>query len=73
MLSSSWDRTVKLWTLDENEDEACLRTFRGHRHQVNAVVWSPDHRIILTASCDRTVKVWNNLGECKFTLYDALS
>ncbi|CAE7486333.1 Rack1 [Symbiodinium natans] len=67
-LSCSWDRTVKLWKLDEEDEDPCLRTMRGHKHQVNAVVWSPDVRVIVTASCDKQLKIWNNLGECKFSL-----
>ncbi|CAE7666324.1 RACK1 [Symbiodinium pilosum] len=68
-LSCSWDRTVKLWDLDPDDDDPLIRTFIGHKHQVNGVAWSPDHRIIITASCDRHLKLWNNLGECKYTFH----
>lgn len=35
-----------------------------------AVAFSYDNRQIVSASRDRTVKLWNTLGECKFTFSD---
>jgi WD40 repeat protein len=35
-----------------------LRTFIGHRADVTAVSWSPDGRLLATASSDGTAKVW---------------
>lgn len=38
---------------------ALLRSFEGHRDQINAVAGSPDGSRILTASADQTSRLWN--------------
>jgi len=34
------------------------------------VAFSPDNRQIVSSSRDRTIKLWNTLGDCKFTFSD---
>lgn len=36
----------------------------------NRVSFSADNRQIVSASRDRTIKLWNTLGECKFNIVD---
>ncbi|GLI62683.1 hypothetical protein VaNZ11_005359 [Volvox africanus] len=56
-LSSSWDDTVKLWTL---QAPASLRTFAGHTYCVYHVAWNPQQpEVFLSASGDTTVRVWD--------------
>lgn len=42
----------------------------GHTKDVLSVAFSSDNRQIVSGSRDRTVKLWNTLGECKFTIID---
>ncbi|KAH0862248.1 hypothetical protein HID58_079459 [Brassica napus] len=46
------------------------RRFVGHTKDVLYVALSIDNRQIVSASCDGTIKLWNTLGECKYTISD---
>lgn len=38
-----------------------LFTYRGHSDSVNAIVWSPDGKYIVSGSSDKSVRVWDIL------------
>lgn len=44
------------------------RSFVGHSKDVLSVAFSADNRQIVSGSRDRTVKLWNTLGVCKYTI-----
>ena len=66
-LSASWDKTLRLWELATG---TTTRRFVGHTNDVLSVSFSADNRQIVSGSRDRTIKLWNTLGDCKFTITD---
>ncbi|HEX2687179.1 MAG TPA: CHAT domain-containing protein [Kofleriaceae bacterium] len=56
VVSTSLDRTVKVWDLDTGR---VLITLEGHTALVNSCAVTPDGRRVISASLDRTVKVWD--------------
>jgi WD40 repeat protein len=56
--SSSWDKTIKLWQVDNGK---LIRTFEGldgHSDEVNGIAFSHDGTMIASASKDKTIKLW---------------
>ena len=66
-LSASWDCTLRLWDLQTG---MCTKRFVGHTKDVLSVAFSQDNRQIVTGSRDKTIKLWNTLGECKYTIVE---
>ena len=66
-LSASWDKTLRLWELSTG---ATTRRFVGHTNDVLSVSFSADNRQIVSGSRDRSIKLWNTLGDCKYTITD---
>lgn len=60
-LSGSWDKTLRLWKVSDGE---CVTRFDGHQGDVLSVSISRTVRQFVSASRDRSVKVWNALGNC---------
>ena len=44
------------------------RQFTSHTKDVLSVAFSVDNRQIVSGSRDKTVKLWNTIGECKLTI-----
>jgi len=63
ILSSSWDKTLRLWDLRTGKT---TRLFQGHKKEVLTVQFSPDNRQILSAGSDRKIMLWNTLADLKY-------
>jgi WD40 repeat protein len=59
LATSSWDRTVKIWDL---QDGSLVNTLEGTEGQNWSGSWSPDGRLVAVGSGDRTVRVWEALS-----------
>jgi len=71
LASTSTDLSVKIWDFSSDGDYECLRTLRGHDHNVCGVVFDPDLASdrLYTCSRDNTIKVWElSTGYCINTL-----
>ncbi|XP_061338577.1 coatomer subunit beta'-1-like [Gastrolobium bilobum] len=56
LLSGSDDYTAKIW---DYHSRNCVQTLEGHGNNVTAVCAHPELPIIITASEDSTVKIWD--------------
>merc|ERR1712012_673883 len=70
ILSASRDKTLIMWKLtrDETNYGVPQRSLKGHGHFVSDVVMSSDGQFALSGSRDKTIKLWNTLGVCKYTI-----
>jgi WD40 repeat protein len=56
LASGSWDKTVKLWSLESQTE---VNTLQGHSSNVRCVTFSPDGKYLASGSDDNTVKLWS--------------
>lgn len=69
LLSSSKDKTIKIWNLTSHE---CIATLHGHLKQVNCVTTTRNDGYVyaISGSDDQTVRVWNlTTHECIHTFH----
>ncbi|KAJ5678513.1 WD40 repeat-like protein [Penicillium maclennaniae] len=55
LLSSSADKTVRLWSLDMWQ---CMVIYRGHDRPVWDISWGPFGHYFATAGADKTARLW---------------
>ena len=57
---------------DERRAEKCKHSnsYPGHSKDILSVAFSADNRQIVSGSRDRTLKLWNTLGKCQYTITD---
>jgi cytosolic iron-sulfur protein assembly protein CIAO1 len=66
--SASFDGTVVIW---ETQNKACTRwemiaSLEGHENEVKSVCWSSDGKWIASCGRDKSVWIWENLGQGEF-------
>ena len=67
--AGSRDKTIKLW----DSRGACIMTLVGHDNWVNAIVFHPGGKYLLSVSDDQTLRCWDlsQQGKCVRILRDA--
>ncbi|VDL95062.1 unnamed protein product [Schistocephalus solidus] len=54
--SCSTDANIHVCQLDRKTP---IKTFQGHKNEVNAIKWDPNGHLLASCSDDRTLKVWD--------------
>lgn len=55
-VTCSSDLTIKLW--DTANEYTNIKTLHGHDHSVSSVRFTPDGDTLVSASRDKTIRVW---------------
>ncbi|KAJ2159377.1 hypothetical protein GGF46_003080 [Coemansia sp. RSA 552] len=61
------DKAIRVWREGES---APVRTFTGHKSDINAIKWHPGGKYLASASDDGTVKVWSMSGPSDGPVHD---
>merc|ERR1712128_142018 len=73
ILSSSRDKSLIVWKLtrdDVGNYGVPQKRLHGHSHFISDVVLSSDGHFALSGSCDKTLRLWNTLAQCKYTIQE---
>jgi WD40 repeat protein len=57
LASGSWDKTVRLWPVDQPSATPVILT--GHTSKVFSVAFTPDGNTIVSGSADGTIRLWD--------------
>jgi ribosome assembly protein 4 len=62
LATGSDDFTIMLWEPSSNNKKP-LERLTGHGKLINVVCWSPDGRLLASASFDKNIKLWTAAGK----------
>lgn len=59
LASSSHDKTIRLWDINNDEAERNLEESQSHEDWIWAISFSPDNKFLASAGEDQSIKIWN--------------
>jgi WD40 repeat protein len=57
-LTAGKDKTIKLWYVNEVAKAELIANYKGHSDDVSGVCLLPNHKIVVSVSEDKTIKLW---------------
>jgi len=58
VITGSGDRTIKMWDHSQYKSEPCVQTIVGHSGSILALRYIRSHKILVSTSSDKTVRMW---------------
>jgi WD40 repeat protein len=59
IVSGSWDFTIRVWDLENDDGSNKVKTLEGHRGVIDSIAITPDGKKIVSGSQDNTIRVWD--------------
>eukprot|EP00730_Choanoeca_flexa_P020044 TRINITY_DN9799_c0_g1_i3.p1 TRINITY_DN9799_c0_g1~~TRINITY_DN9799_c0_g1_i3.p1 ORF type:complete len:332 (+),score=39.74 TRINITY_DN9799_c0_g1_i3:102-1097(+) len=57
--SGSWDRTIRIWDVDEKSLLRTIDRTNGHTKPITSVKWHPNGALVASTSADNTTCLWD--------------
>ncbi len=65
------DGTIRLWRLDETFKQIhSSSSLKGHKRDIFSICFSPNGRLLASASSDMTIQLWDIENECLICTFD---
>ena len=67
--TADWNGNISFWHKNTNGTQKLINTLLAHKDSISQIKYSPDGKMIASASWDKTIKLWNvDTGELINTL-----
>jgi len=57
--AAGWDNKITIWRKNPDGTQKLIRTLPGHQETIAQIQFSPDGKLIASASWDKTIKLWS--------------